>query len=372
MILTDPSQADKKIKPRILKAVSKIIHSKQYILGKSVKTFETEFSKFCGSKYAIGVNSGTDALILSLLAIDIKYGDEIIIPSHSASGTATAVLAVGAKPIFVDIDPDTFLIDIIDLKKKITERTKIIIPVHLYGQSCNIKEILKISNKNKIKIIEDCAQAHGTKFKGTHVGNFGVTGCFSFYPTKNLGAIGDGGCVITNNKFIYQKLKILRDFGWKKRFNSSIKGLNSRLDEIQASILRLKLPKLNQYNNKRKVIASRYFKNFLNHQYVKTPKLLKHSNHTYHQFVIKVPRNTRNKLIKFCKKKKILLGIHYPIPLHNQKAFNKVKKNIKNVEKISKEIVSLPIFPFLSKTNQNKVIKEIKLFFKIYEKKNLY
>ncbi len=364
MILTDPSQADKKIKSSILNAVSKIIDSKQYILGKSVKIFEAEFSRFCGSKYAIGVNSGTDALILSLLAIDIKYGDEVIIPSHSASGTATAIAAVGAKTIFVDINPDTFLIDINHLKSKITKKTKVIIPVHLYGQSCNIKEILKISNKNKIKIIEDCAQAHGTKFENTHVGNFGVTGCFSFYPTKNLGAIGDGGCVITNNKFIFQKLKILRDFGWKKRFNSSIRGLNSRLDEIQASILRIKLSRLNQYNYRRKKIALRYFKNFSNHKYVKTPTLLSYSNHTYHQFVIKVPKNSRNKLIDYCKKKKILLGIHYPIPLHNQKAFNKSKIKLSNVEKVSKEIISLPIFPYLSERKQNKVIKEIKEFFK--------
>lgn len=365
MILTDPSQADKKIKSKILNSVTKIINSKQYILGKSVKSFESEFSKFCGSKYAIGVNSGTDALILSLMAIDTKYGDEIIIPSHSASGTATAVVAVGAKPIFVDIDPDSFLIDIIDLKKKITKKTKVIIPVHLYGQSCGITKILEIANKNKIKIIEDCAQAHGTKFKNTHVGNFGVTGCFSFYPTKNLGAIGDGGCVITNNKVIYEKIKILRDFGWKKRFNSSIKGLNSRLDEIQAAILRIKLRRLNQYNLKRKKIASKYFKKFSKHKYVKTPKLLNYSNHTFHQFVIKVPRNSRNKLIDFCKKKKILLGIHYPIPLHNQKAFNKFKKqNLKNVEKISREIISLPIFPYLAENKQNKIIKEIKEFFK--------
>ena len=327
MILTDPSQADKKIKSEILYSVSKIISSKQYILGKSVKLFENEFSKFCGSKYAVGVNSGTDALILSLLAINIKYGDEILIPSHSASGTATAVVAVGAKPIFIDIDPDTFLIDINDLEKKITKKTKVIIPVHLYGQSCSIKKIVEIANKNKIKVIEDCAQAHGTKFKDKHVGNFGITGCFSFYPTKNLGAIGDGGCVITNNKVIFEKLKILRDFGWKKRFNSSTKGLNSRLDEIQAAILRIKLKRLDQYNLKRKKIASKYFKDFLKYKYIKTPKLLEYSNHTFHQFVIKVPKNTRNNLINFCKKKKILLGIHYPIPLHKQKAFNKKKKN---------------------------------------------
>jgi dTDP-4-amino-4,6-dideoxygalactose transaminase len=298
------------------------------------------------------------------LAIDIKYGDEIIIPSHSASGTATAVVAVGAKPIFVDINPDSFLIDIIDLQKKITKKTKVIIPVHLYGQSCSINKILQIANKNKIKVIEDCAQAHGTKFKNIHVGNFGVTGCFSFYPTKNLGAIGDGGCVITNNKVIFEKIKILRDFGWKKRFDSSIKGLNSRLDEIQAAILRIKLRRLNQYNLRRKKIASKYFKNFLKHKYIKTPKLLKYSNHTFHQFVIKVPKKTRNKLIDFCKKKKIFLGIHYPIPLHSQKAFNKVKKNLENVEKISKEIISLPIFPYLTERNQNKIVKEIKEFFK--------
>ena len=364
MILTDPSKADLKIKSLILKNISNVIKKKNYVLGDNVEKFEKEFSNFCGSKYAVGVNSGTDALIISLMSLKIKPGDEIILPSHSASGTATAVVAVGAKPIFADIDPKTFLIDINDVKKKITKKTKVIIPVHIYGQSCEIDTLLNLSKSKKIKIVEDCAQGHGTKFKNTHVGNFGSTGCFSFYPTKNLGAIGDGGCVITNNKKLYERLKILRNFGWEKKFDSSIIGLNSRLDEIQASILRIKLRRLNSYNNYRKNIAKKYSKFLSKNTHIDLPTLSKNSNHTYHQYVIKVSKKNRNKLIEYCKNKQVILGIHYPIPLHKQKAFIMKKYFLPHVEKISKEIISLPIFPYLKINDQMKIINLIIKFFK--------
>ena len=220
MIITDPSIEDFKIKKKILQAISTIIKNKNYILGENVKLFEKEFSKFCGAKFAVGVNSGTDAIIISLLSQNIGRDDEVILPSHSASATSMAVTLVGAKPIFVDIYEDNFLINCDEINKKITKKTKAIIPVHIYGQSCNMQKLVEIAHKKNLIIIEDCAQAHGTLYKKKHVGNFGLMGCFSFYPTKNLGGIGDGGCIITNNKKVFKKLKSLREFGWKKRYVS--------------------------------------------------------------------------------------------------------------------------------------------------------
>ena len=372
MIITDPSIEDSKIEKKILQNISKIIKKKNYVLGENVKLFEKEFSKFSSAKFTVGVNSGTDAIIISLLSQNIGNGDEVILPSHSASATGMAVMLVGAKPIFVDIDEDDFLIDCNEINRKITKKTKAIIPVHIYGQSCNMKKIIEIADKNNLLIIEDCAQAHGTFYKKKHVGNFGTMGCFSFYPTKNLGGIGDGGCIITNNKKIYKKLKDLREFGWKKRYDSSVVGLNSRLGEIQAAILRIKLKKLNFYNKERNKIANNYYKKLNKLKSIKLPKLTVNSNHTYHQFVIKVDQSIRDKLIHFCKMNNVMLGIHYPTPLHKQRAFIKKNFKIKIVEKISKQIVSLPIFPYLSLAKQDKIIRIISLFINRYEKKNTY
>ena len=372
MIITDPSIEDSKVEKKILQNISKIIKTKNYILGENVKLFEREFSKFSGAKFTVGVNSGTDAIIISLLSQNIGNGDEVILPSHSASATAMAVTLVGAKPIFIDINEDDFLIDYNEINKKITKKTKAIIAVHIYGQSCNMKKITEIADKNNLITIEDCAQAHGTFYKKKHVGNFGKMGCFSFYPTKNLGGIGDGGCIITNNINIYKKLKDLREFGWKKRYDSSVVGLNSRLDEIQAAILRIKLKKLNFYNKERNKIANNYYKKLTKFKSIKLPQLTVNSNHTYHQFVIKVNKSIRDKLIHFCKINNVMLGIHYPTPLHKQKAFIKKNYKIRIVEKISKQIVSLPIFPYLSLTKQNKIIRLISLFINRYEKRNTY
>lgn len=362
-ILTDPSIEDIKIKNKILKNIKKIFYSKNYILGENVSLFEKEYAKFCGSKYALGVNSGTDALIISLLSKNIGTGDEVLVTAHSASGTVTAIKLLGAKPVFIDIDDNFYLIDPDKIEKKITKKTKAIVAVHIYGQSCDMDKILNIAKKFKILVIEDCAQAHGTLYKNKHVGNYGLFGCFSFYPTKNLGAIGDAGCIITNNKNIYKKIKALREFGWFKKFNSVLNGVNSRMDEIQASILRIKLKKLNSYNLYRKKIANYYFSELSCVKEIILPKINDKSNHVFHQFIIRVPSFHRNKLIEYCKKDKITLGVHYPIPLHKQEAFSNKKEVIPVVEKISKEIISLPIFVYFKLQDQKKVIRSIKSYF---------
>jgi dTDP-4-amino-4,6-dideoxygalactose transaminase len=363
-IITDPSLEDIKIKNKILNNIKKILYSKNYILGTNVDFFEKEYAKFCGSKYALGVNSGTDALVISLLSQDIGKGDEVLVTAHSASGTATAIKLVGAKPKFIDIDENFYLTNPDKIKEKITKKTKAIIVVHIYGQSCNMKKILNIAKTFKILVIEDCAQAHGTLYENKHVGNYGLLGCFSFYPTKNLGAIGDAGCIVTNNKKVYRKIRALREFGWFKKFNSSLDGVNSRMDEIQASILRIKLKKLKFYNLDRKRIADYYFAELSKIKEIILPKIYQKSNHTFHQFVIRVPHFHRKKLIEHCKKNKIILGIHYPIPLHKQKAFSNQKEEMPVVEKICQEIVSLPIFTHFKLEDQKKVIKSIKNYFR--------
>lgn len=362
----------KKITKEIQNKVKKILQTGQYTNSKYVGEFEKIFRKNFKTKYCVAVNNGTSALHLSLLALGIKKNDEILVPSMTFIASAAAINYVGAKPIFVDVNEKDWLINPNIIEKFINKKTKAIMVVHLHGLMCDMDKIKKIANKYKLKIIEDAAQAHGSSFKNKLPGHYSDVATFSFYPTKNLGGIGDGGCIITNNKKIYKKLKDLREFGWKKRYDSSVVGLNSRLGEIQAAILRIKLKKLNFYNKERNKIANNYYKKLNKLKSIKLPKLTVNSNHTYHQFVIKVDQSIRDKLIHFCKMNNVMLGIHYPTPLHKQRAFIKKNFKIKIVEKISKQIVSLPIFPYLSLAKQDKIIRIISLFINRYEKKNTY
>ena len=259
---TNPREQNKKIKNKIITSFKKTINSQTYILGKEVKIFEKNFSKYIGTKYAAGVANGTDALELALMLKNIGKGDEVITTSHTASATISAITSVGAKPIFIDID-DNYLMDITQLRGKISNKTRAIIAVHLYGNPLNIVKIKKIINK-KIYLIEDCSQAHGAKLNGNRVGSLGDLGCFSLYPTKNLGAIGDAGIITLNSLKDYNKLIKLRQYGWNKRRVSVLQGKNSRLDAIQASILNIKLKKLDQDNRKRNKIAEMYIRAFKN------------------------------------------------------------------------------------------------------------
>ena len=359
MILTsNPKKNYISYKKEINTAILKVLNSGKYILGENVKAFESEFSKYAKSKYCVSVASGTDAIILGLLSLGIKKDDEVITTNFTANATVTAICSIGAIPRLVDIDDEYFQINERLIEKKITKKSKAIIAVHLYGQSCNINPIKKIAKKYKLKLIEDCSQAHGAEFNKKKLGNFGDIGTFSFYPTKNIGAIGDAGALITNNKKIYNKLILLREYGWKKRYYSSVYGTNSRLDEIQASILRIKLKNNFKEIKKRIEISKKYFKKIIN-PFIKLPKIRNGSSHVFHLFVIMTTSSLRNKLINYMKKNKIICLVQYPFTINQQTYFKKIVKDKKFPIslKICKKVISLPIYPELNINDQNRIIK---------------
>ena len=334
------------LKKKIDCAIQNVLSSKNYIKGNELTRFEKNYSKFIGVKYSVGVASGTDAIELSLRSLDIGKSDEVITVSHTAFPTISAIISTGATPVLVDID-DTYTINVNKISKAISSKTKAIIAVHLYGNACQIDELQKICKINNIYLIEDASQAHGGKWKNKKLGSFGDTGCFSFYPTKNLGAIGDGGIITTNKKYIYEKLMKIREYGWDKKRKSLIFGKNSRLDEIQAAILNVKLKFLNKNNNKRGIIAKYYTSKLINTK-ISTPRITNNAKHVFHLYVIQV--NERNKLIKYLKKNNIKVGIHYELPCHLHPSIkNKIRipEKLKYTEKYSKKILSLPIYPEL-------------------------
>lgn len=326
-------------KEEIDNAIQSVLSSGWYILGKQVLKFEEEFAKYLGVSFCIGVASGTDALSIALKAVGIHLGDEVITVSHTAVATIAAIENIGAIPIFVDIDIDTFCIDVSKIENVITEKTKVILPVHIYGQPADINRICVIAEENNLKVVEDCAQAVGASTEGKKVGTFGDAAAFSFYPTKNLGAIGDGGAVVTNNVDIANIAKQLRQYGWDENRICKRKGANSRLDEIQAAILRVKLKYLDGDNQKRLSIAREYYPNIS-------------VESVYHLFVIRT--NVRDSLIKFFKAKDIGTAIHYPLPIHLQPIY-KGDNCLPNTERVSSEIASLPMYPELTEEQIKRV-----------------
>ena len=328
------------------KNVTEILHSGQYILGKNVKTLEEKFAKHVGAKYAISCNSGTDALLLSLRAMNIGKGDEVITTPFTYFATAEVIALTGAKPIFVDINPHTFNINYKLIEKKISRKTRAVIPVHLYGQSCEIYKIKKVCKEYKITLIEDCAQSFGAKYNDKFTGTIGDFGCYSFFPTKNLGCAGDGGMIVTGSSQRAKTLKKLRNHGGLMRNVHEYVGYNSRLDEIQASILISKLKIINQLNKKRIKIAEKYKKLIVNPD-IRLPYQSKNNNHVYNQFTLRV--NNRKRFTSHLDKYQIPYGVYYPLPIYRQSAlkiFN-YKYNLKNTEKITKECISIPIYPEL-------------------------
>jgi dTDP-4-amino-4,6-dideoxygalactose transaminase len=350
------------LKKKIDSKIKKVLESNSYILGKEVENFEKSFSKYIGIKFSAGVSSGTDAIILALQSINIKKGDEIITSSHTAYATIAAIVDVGAIPVFVDIKRDDFTIDVSKIEKKISNKTKAIIAVHIYGNPVDIKELIKIKKRYKIPLIEDCAQAHGAEYNKKKVGTFGDFSCFSFYPTKNLGTFGDAGIVSTNKNKIYKKLKLLREYGWVKKNISLQNGSNKRLDELHAGILNIKLAYLDQFNNKRILIAHKYLK-FIKSKKIILPEISSFKKHVFHLFVVRVKNKKRNNFLNYLKKNNIYAGIHYPIPNHLQKPFLKYHNTkLPITEEISKEIVSIPNYPLLSNKQISKIIDVINKF----------
>ena len=350
------------IKDEIDKAIKDVLESSFFILGENVKKFEEEFSKYCDAKYGIGVASGTAALKISLLSCGITRGDEVITTPLSAVASSFVITHVGATPIFVDINKETYNIDEQKVEEKITKKTKAILPVHLYGHPCDMDIILEIAQKHNLKIIEDACQAHGAEYKGKKVGTLSDVSAFSFYPTKNLGAFGDGGLVITNNETIAEKVRLLRDYGQKKRYEHLLKGFNSRLDELHAAVLRVKLKKLDEWNEKRRKNAEIYTK-LLKESTAILPVEKNYAKHVFHQYVIRSTQ--REDLRKLLASSNVMTDVHYPIPIPFQKAYSDLgftRGSFPIVEKTTEEIMSLPIFPGLKMEEIEKISTLIKSF----------
>ncbi|MBU1090289.1 MAG: DegT/DnrJ/EryC1/StrS family aminotransferase, partial [Candidatus Omnitrophica bacterium] len=323
----DLKEQSKVIEKDVLRSLHNLMQRNDFILGRDLFEFEKEFAGFCESKFCVGVNSGTDALFLGLKSLDIGPGDEVIVPAFTYIASALAVTYTGAKPVFVDIDQVTYNIDTAKVKERISRRTKAILPVHLYGHPAEMFDILKLARKYNLKVIEDAAQAHGTKYKFPKgnwkiAGSIADIGCFSFYPTKNLGAFGDGGAVVVNSRNIYKKLLMLRDYGRKSRYEHVRLGYNSRLDTLQAAILRAKLKHLNHWNSLRRKNAGFYSKLLQEVEGVIIPKQADYAKHVYHVYAIRV--KNRKQLLEEFARRGISALIHYPIPLHLQKVYEKL------------------------------------------------
>lgn len=356
----------KEIEKELLPEIEKVLRGGHYILGPNVEAFEREFAAWNGSRFAVGVASGTDALLLALKSLGIGAGDEVITPSWSFFATSGSIAWAGAKPVFVDIDPKTYNIDPKLIAKKITKKTRAILPVHLYGHPAAMAEIMALAKENKLKVVEDCAQAHGSSIDGKKVGTFGDFGCFSCYPTKNLGACGDGGIVTTNDEALYHEVKGLHVHGEWVRYFSDKLGINSRLDEIQAAILRIKLRHLDKWLDERIAAAGRYTGLFSKVKIsgVTPPYVEKACRSTFHQYILRVPQ--RDGLLGFLREKGISAGVYYPRPIHLQKAmsFLGYKENdLPETERASRETISLPLFHGITNEEQEYIVRSVAEFY---------
>ena len=352
----------KKNREKILSLVDKVFRSGQLILSKEVNNFENNFAKFTKNKYAVGVNSGTDAIQIALMSLGIKKKDEVITVSNTAVPTVSAIVSCGAIPVYIDINKNDYLINTDLIEKRITKKTKAIIPVNLYGQSANYEIINKISKKYNLKVIEDCAQSAGAMYKNIPSGSWGDLSAFSFYPTKNLGGYGDGGMIVTKNKNLFLKCKKLRKYGMSKLYYSDLHGINSRLDEVQAIILDFQLKILNSNIIKRRKIAHIY-NDYLNKTDLILPSENKDNYHAYYVYVVR--HKQRKMIMNHLRKNNIFCNISYPFPVHSMRGYKQYNnKNYKlNVtNKYSKQIFSLPMYPELSDKKVERIIKVLKKF----------
>jgi dTDP-4-amino-4,6-dideoxygalactose transaminase len=362
------------IEHEIRQTLDELFMTQQFILGPKVEEFENVIAQYCQTKFAIGVASGSDAILLSLMALGIGSGDEVIIPSFTFFATAGSVSRTGAIPVFVDIDPNTYNIDPSKIEEKITSKTKAIIPVHLFGQCADMKPILEIAKNRNLFVIEDAAQAIGAEYRpdskneGKKAGQMGDLGCFSFYPTKNLGGFGDGGMVVTNNPKLAEKIRLLRVHGSSTKYFHKFIGINSRLDAIQAAILLVKFKYLERWIVERQNKA-KFYNLLFNEQYpiieqIKLPYIQYNNRHIFHQYVIRVPE--RNKLREFLAKEGVGTDIYYPLPLHLQECYSFLKYKRGDLpisERTSDETLALPIYPELTEEQQIWVVDRIKKFF---------
>jgi dTDP-4-amino-4,6-dideoxygalactose transaminase len=360
----DLTKQNNALRPEIDAAIGQVIDKGRFILGENVSLLEKEFAAYCGTKFAVGVASGTDALHLALKACGLKEGDEVITTPFTFVATSEAIEYCGAKPVFVDIEPNTFNLDPSLIAKKITKKTKAILPVHLYGLAANMVEIGKIAREYSLKVVEDCAQATGAAINGQRVGSFGDAGCFSFFPTKNLGCFGDGGMITTNDEKLAEEVKILRGHGSRKTYHYDVIGYNSRLDELQAAVIRVKLPHLDGYLASRQKKAGIYYKHFSALPKITLPHGPKGYLHTYNQYTVLA--EGRDELFEHLKTKAVGAMVYYPLSLHLQKAFLGLKHKAGDFpasEKVQSRVLSLPIFPELTDQEAEEACRVITSYF---------
>ena len=348
------------IKSEIDTAVLRVLESSQFVLGQEVEAFEKEFADFCHAEHAIGVNSGTSALHLALLAAGIGPGDEVITVPFTFVATVAAIVYAGGRPVFVDVEPRSFTMDPDQIESAITTKTKAILPVHLYGQAADMDPIMDIARRHGLVVIEDAAQAHGAEYKGRRVGGIGDIGCFSFYPGKNLGAYGEGGAITTNNSAYARTVQILRDWGQESRYHHMLKGFNYRMDGIQGAILRVKLRRLEKWNHARREHAKVYDQ-LLANSGVLTPAIMPSNSHVWHIYAIRSKQ--RDNLQRALQDRGIQTGIHYPIPVHLQKAHGDLGYRLGDFpcsEEVAREVLSLPMFAELENQALHAVAEGIK------------
>ncbi len=366
--LLDLTEQNRQLRPEIESALGRVLDTNGFILGSEVKALEDELAAYCRTKYAIGCASGSDALLLALMALDVKAGDEVITTPYSFFATVSAITRLGAVPVFVDIDPATYNLDVSQVEAKITERTKAIQPVHLYGQCVDMAALREVASKHGIPLVEDAAQAIGAEEAGLRAGAMSEIGCFSFYPSKNLGGMGDGGFMTTNDDTLAEKLLALRVHGSMERYYHKWVGLNSRLDGFQGAVLRVKLPHLDSWSDKRKTNADLYGELFRDAglgEQIGLPHERKNVRHIYNQYVVRVP-GRRDELRSFLTEAGIGTDIYYPVPLHLQECFEYVgyrAGSFPESERAAAETLALPIFPELKPEQQKYVVEKIGDFF---------
>jgi dTDP-4-amino-4,6-dideoxygalactose transaminase len=336
------------IKTEVDAAIARVVENASFILGREVEAFEAAFAEYTGARFCVGVNSGTAAIQLAVMACELGTGDEVIVPANTFFASAEGVSTAGATPVFVDADPISYNIDVTKIEAAITERTRAIMPVHLYGQSADLDPIFELATRRNLIVIEDAAQAHGSRYKGKRVGALGRAGCFSFYPGKNLGAYGEGGAVVTNDEEVARRVRLLRDHGSERKYHHEVVGYNFRLEGIQGAVLGVKLPFLDKWNNLRREHAARY-NELLNDSNLTLPREMAYAEHIYHLYVVQT--NAREELQKTLTEAGVQTGIHYPIPVHLQPAYASLGHkagDFPEAERQASRVLSLPMFPELT------------------------
>ena len=360
ILFSNPRAGYRSQKPAILAALARVLERGRYILGEEVSLLEKEFAVFAGAPHAVGVANGTEGICLVLMALGIGRGDEVITVSHTATATATGILQAGATPVLVDIDPVTYTMDPGQVARAISRRTKAIMPVHLYGHPAEMDLLAGLARRHGLALVEDCSQAHGASYRNRPVGTFGEAGIFSCYPTKNLGALGDAGLVVCRSPGLARRLRELRQYGWREYNRSRTFGINARLDELQAAVLRVKLRKLRPDNLRRRALARRYQEKLRDTGLV-LPAEKPGCRHVFHLYVVQTSR--RKALLDFLRRRGIVAGIHYRHAIHRQEGFAgrfRISGSLAQTEKVCRKILSLPLYPQLSFLEQDRVIRHLR------------